>query len=166
MKTLAGRLALTVALAALAVAVTAEVAAAATTVKVSLWDKGAATEMAMGLAYGTPGADMSKATMGIKADPDTAKAGVVTFKVSNDSKDTVHEMLVIPLADTAQALPYSDGDKRVDEDKAGSKGEVSELDPGKTGSLTLRLSPGAYLLICNVAGHYAAGMWTTFTVAK
>ena len=26
--------------------------------------------------------------------------------------------------------------------------------------------PGKYLLICNVAGHYAAGMWTEFTVIK
>jgi uncharacterized cupredoxin-like copper-binding protein len=139
-------------------------AAASTVVSVSLWDKGAAMEMSTGLTYGTPGIDPDSATMGIKAAPATAKAGVVTFKVKNDSKDTIHEMILMYLADPSQPLPYVEGDKRVDEDKAGDKGEVSELDPGKSGSLTVNLKAGTYLLICNVAGHFAAGMWTTFTV--
>ena len=42
--------------------------------------------------------------------------------------------------------PIIDDEKRVDEDKAGDKGEVSELDPGKSGSLTVNLKPGIYLL--------------------
>ena len=55
-------------------------------------------------------------------------------------------------------------ENRVDKDKAGDKGEVSELDPGKSDTLTVDLTPGKYLLICNVPGHYGAGMWTEFTV--
>ena len=141
-------------------------ASAATVVNVELWDKGAAVEMQQGLAYGTPGADLAKATMGIKATPASASAGIVSFKVTNTSKDTVHEMIVMYLADPTKPLPYIEGDKRVDEDKAGDKGEVSELDPGTSGSLTVALKPGKYLLICNVAGHYAAGMWTEFEVTK
>ena len=137
---------------------------AATTVHVSLWDKGADVPMSTGLAYATPGIDLSKATMGIKATPDTVPRGIVAFKVTNNSKDTVHEMIVMLLKDPSQPLPYIDAEKRVDEDKAGDKGEVSELDPGQSGSLTLNLQPGKYLLICNVPGHYAAGMWTEFTV--
>jgi uncharacterized cupredoxin-like copper-binding protein len=130
-----------------------------------LTDKGATVQMAMGLSYaGTVAVDLSKATMGIKASPAEAKAGVVTFKVTNDSKDTIHEMIVMYMADPTKPLPYIDAEKRVDEDKAGDKGEVSELDPGKTGSLTVNLKAGTYLLICNVPGHYDAGMWTTFTV--
>ena len=166
MRTLAGRLALTAAVAAIIVLVAAEVAAASTVVAVSLWDKGAETTMATGMAYGTAGADMSKATMGIKASPATAKAGVVTFKVTNDSRDTVHEMIVMTLAEPPTALPYIDNEMRVDEDKSGDKGEVSELDPGKSGALTVNLKPGNYVLICNVPGHFAAGMWTEFTVTK
>ena len=146
-------------------AVTAFSAEASTTVNISLWDKGANAQMAMGLAYtGTGTVDLSTATMGIKASPAEAKPGVVTFKVTNDSKDTVHEMIVMYLADPTKPLPYIDADKKVDEDKAGDKGEVSELDPGKSGSLTVNLKAGTYLLICNVAGHFEAGMWTTFTV--
>jgi len=141
-------------------------ALASTTVAVSLVDKGAAMEMPSGLTYSAPGLDLSKATMSIAASPATAKAGVVTFKVTNNSKDTIHEMIVMYLADPSLPLPYLDDEKRVDEDKAGDKGEVSELDPGKTGSLTVNLKAGSYLLICNVPGHFAAGMWTTFTVTK
>jgi uncharacterized cupredoxin-like copper-binding protein len=139
---------------------------AATVVDVSLFDKGAATEMATGLAYATPGMDMAKATMGMKLSRDSAKAGVVTFKVTNASKDTVHEMIVMYLKDPSQALPYLDKENRVDEDKAGDKGEVSELDPGKSGALTVALKPGKYILICNVPGHFGSGMWTQFTVTK
>ncbi|MBZ9798497.1 plastocyanin/azurin family copper-binding protein [Mesorhizobium sp. ES1-4] len=137
---------------------------AAALVQVSLWDKGASMEMPMGLAYATPGLDLAKATMGIKALPRAVKAGEVTFNVKNDSKDGVHEMIVMYLADPSKPLPYIEAENRVDEDKAGDKGEVSELDPGKSGSLTVELKAGKYLLICNVPGHYGAGMWTEFTV--
>ena len=137
---------------------------AATTVQVSLWDKGAEMAMATGLTYAAPGIDLSTATMGIKMSPEVPKAGVVTFKVTNDSKDTVHEMIVMFLADPTKPLPYLDSENRVDEDRAGDKGEVSELEPGASGSLTINLKAGTYLLICNVPAHFQAGMWTTFTV--
>ena len=122
--------------------------------------------MATGLAYKTPGLDMSKATMGIKLSRSSAPAGAVTFHVQNSSKDQIHEMIVMYLADPTKPLPYIAGESRVDEDKAGDKGEVSELDPGHSGSLTVPLKAGKYLLICNVPGHYEAGMWTEFTVTK
>ncbi|KQU82245.1 hypothetical protein ASD12_32180 [Mesorhizobium sp. Root102] len=163
MKTISRRAALGLA-AAMLMAGGAGAAQAASTVKVSLWDKGASAEMAMGLAYATPGLDIAKATMGIRALPGAVKAGDVTFNVKNDSKDTVHEMIVMYLADPGKPLPYLEAENRVDEDKAGDKGEVSELDPGKSGTLTVELKAGKYLLICNVPGHYGAGMWAEFTV--
>jgi uncharacterized cupredoxin-like copper-binding protein len=73
-------------------------------------------------------------------------------------------MIVMYLEDPTSPLPFLTDENRVDEDKAGDKGEVSELEPGASGSLTVNLKAGTYLLICNVAGHYAAGMWTVFTV--
>lgn len=147
-----------------AIVAMASAAQAASTVQVSLWDKGANVPMTTGFAYGTPGADMSKASMGISATPATVKAGKITFKVKNSSKDTIHEMIVMYLANPKDPLPYIANENRVDEDKAGDKGEVSELDAGATGSLTVDLKPGKYLLICNVPGHFATGMWTEFTV--
>jgi len=143
----------------------ATAASAATVVKIQLWDK-PGTEMGTGLTYMAPGLDISKATMGVKLSRATVPAGVVSFKVTNDSTATVHEMIVMYLADPTQPLPYIDKEMRVDEDKAGDKGEVSELDPGKSGELTVALKPGKYVLICNVPGHFGAGMWAPFEVTR
>ena len=137
-------------------------ASAGETVKVSLTETTADMDLTMKLGMGM-GADMSKATMFLKANPATVKAGEVSFEVSNDSKAVVHEMILASIANTAKPMPYLDNENRVDEDKAGDLGEVSELDPGKKGTLTVTLKPGTYLLYCNVPGHYMAGMWTTIT---
>ena len=139
---------------------------AATVVKVELWDQGAAAQMATNLAYPVDQAAHDKATMGIKTSVDAAKAGVVTFQVSNTSKDTVHEMNVVRLDKPNQVLSYDAKAQTLNEDKIGYIGEVEELNPGKDGTLTKALKAGDYLLICNVAGHFAAGMWTPFTVTQ
>jgi len=136
-------------------------------VTVSLWDKG---ETSMDKMDSMPsmmmssGADMSMATMGVSADPGTVPAGEVTFNVTNTSKDMVHEMIVAPVASTDTALPYDRESMRVDEDAAGALGEVEELEPGETGSLSLHLKTGTYLLFCNIPGHYQMGMWTLLNV--
>ncbi len=137
--------------------------AASTVVKVSLWDKGAEMDMMTGLGMGMKG-NMMMATMGIDATPNKIKAGEVTFDVQNASKDTIHEMIVAPVADPTKPLPYNENESRVEEDEAGDLGEVSELDPGTSGKLTVPMKPGTYILYCNVPGHYATGMWTLITV--
>ena len=137
--------------------------AAGSTVAVSLWDKGADTAMGKGMGMGMHG-DMAMVTMGIDAKPGTVKAGEVTFKVVNASKDTVHEMVLTPVTNTDALLPYDEANEKVDEDAAGHLGEVAELEPGQSGGLTLTLKPGTYILYCNIPGHYVAGMWTLFTV--
>ena len=153
--------------AALAAGAVSPAMAADQVVKVSLWDNGpdAMDYDGPSLAYGTPGAsDMSKATMGIKASPTSVPAGKVTFQATNDSKDAVHEMIVAPLPKDGKPLPYIENEHRVDEEAAEHLGEVSELDPGQSGSLTVTLQPGKYILYCNIPGHYVDGMWTTITV--
>jgi uncharacterized cupredoxin-like copper-binding protein len=137
--------------------------AAGTTINVSLADAGAEAEMGTDMGMTMQG-DMKMAVMHVIADKTEVPAGEVTFAVTNTSKDVVHEMLVVKVADTTKPLPYVDGDSRVDEDAAGHLGEVSELDPGASGALTLTLDPGTYMLFCNIPGHYMAGMWTLVTV--
>ena len=61
-------------------------------------------------------------------------------------------------------LPYDDQEGRVIEKRIKDLGEVSDLPPSKSGSLTVRLVSGNYLLICNQPNHYKAGMWTKLTV--
>lgn len=134
-------------------------------IKVSLWDKGGMMDMSksMGLGMGMHG-KMDMAIMGIKIDKQTVPAGKVTFDVINDSKETQHEMLISPVVDENTVLPFVENENRVDEEASGDLGEVSELEPGKSGSLTLDLKPGNYILFCNVPGHYMAGMWTALKV--
>jgi len=73
---------------------------------------------------------------------------------------------VSPIVDTHTPLPYLPDELRVDEDAATHLGEVSELDPGQSGALTLTLKPGSYILYCNIPGHYVMGMWTVLQVVK
>ena len=138
--------------------------AQAATIDVTLWDKGADAEMQTGMGYSANKVDHNKLNMGLKLSRDRVPAGEVTFKVTNDSKETIHEMLVLPIAAPGQSPPYVEGESRIDEEAAGHLGEVAELDPGKAGALTLDLKPGTYMLVCNIPGHYMAGMWQILTV--
>jgi uncharacterized cupredoxin-like copper-binding protein len=150
--------------AAAIVAFAAQGAFAASTVNVQLMDKGIETGMATGITYGTPGVDTSKSTDMLKLSQTSVPAGAITFNVTNMSKEVIHEMIVVPVT-PGKPLPYLAGQQKVDETKIKSLGEVSELDPGKIGKVTLNLAKGTYLLLCNQAGHYAAGMWAVFTVS-
>jgi len=132
-------------------------------VGVTLWDKGTSAPMSNDEGMGMTNASMSGTNMGIKTDKDTVKAGEVKFEVTNSSQETEHEMIILPIPDDGN-LPYDEKEARFDEDKAGALGEVSELAPGKSGEVTLHLKPGKYVLSCNVANHFANGMWTTLLV--
>lgn len=133
-----------------------------TAITVEAWDKG--SDMEMGTDFGIGGSgDPSAATMGFKLSAETVKAGEVNFEFINTSKDTEHEMIVIPMnGDTP--LPYVEAENRIDEDAAGAIGEVEETEPGKSGTASFRLNAGKYLLVCNIPGHYLAGMWAILTV--
>jgi uncharacterized cupredoxin-like copper-binding protein len=103
---------------------------------------------------------------GIRLSPQTIAAGDVVFNVRNVSKNTVHEMIVAATSLAPDQLPYLARSNRVEEKKLRSLGEVSDLRPGRSGHLTLRMKPGTYVLFCNEPGHYKAGMVTVFTVTR
>jgi len=107
--------------------------------------------------------------------PPTALAGDVTFVVTNQGT-MPHELLVvrsdalpgqIPLTDAGDPpVPVTSGADKISED--GSVGETGgePLVPGETRTFTVtNLEPGAYQLLCNIAGHYKNGMWSEFTVS-
>lgn len=132
-----------------------------TTVKVELWDRGGMMDMSGKVNWGMGGhRNPAMAMMGIKVDKATVPAGKVSFEVKNTSRETIHEMIVAPIASRDVTLPFVAKENRIDEDAAGDLGEVSELDPGKSGVLSIDLKPGLYVLFCNVPGHFMAGMWT------
>jgi uncharacterized cupredoxin-like copper-binding protein len=92
----------------------------------------------------------------------TVEAGPVTFTLTNSSTmGKEHEMVVLKTDTPFDQLEVG-ADDRVSE--ADSVGEISEIKPGTTGTVTLDLAPGKYVLVCNLPKHYAQGMRVAFTV--
>jgi uncharacterized cupredoxin-like copper-binding protein len=102
--------------------------------------------------------------MTLTLDQTTVKAGPAVFNVKNDAASEEHEMVAILLKSPDQKIPFSKSKHRVNETKLGSIGEVSELKPGASGQLKADLKPGTYLLMCNIKGHYEAGMYAKLVV--
>jgi uncharacterized cupredoxin-like copper-binding protein len=104
--------------------------------------------------------------MEVKLDQSSVKAGKVTFDVTNEAVGEEHELVLVRLKDKDQRLSVIKDKNRVDESKVKSLGEVEDIKPGGHGTLTATLKPGAYQLLCNVKGHYQAGMHTVLIVTK
>ncbi|TXH38870.1 MAG: hypothetical protein E6Q98_01330 [Rhodospirillaceae bacterium] len=113
---------------------------------------------------GMMGMGMMGGMMTIRTDQSAVKAGSVTFDITNWSRSVLHEMLVVAVDNPASPLPYDYPQARVPEEQVKVLGEAADLQPNVTKSLEVTLAPGSYLLICNLPGHYAAGMVTAITV--
>lgn len=113
-----------------------------------------------------PSSGPSIKSMRVKTDQQSVQAGPVRFVVSNDSKDLVHELIVVSVAEPNTPLPYDRKDGRVIESKINDLGEAPDLRPGEKKTLSLRLKPGNYILMCNQPDHYEAGMKANLTVTQ
>ncbi|HXJ62310.1 MAG TPA: sulfocyanin-like copper-binding protein [Actinomycetota bacterium] len=95
----------------------------------------------------------------------TAPAGKVTFVVQNDDTQT-HEFVVLKTDHPAAGFPigsFEGEQNRIDEDTAGTNvGETGDMKGGSSKTLTIDLPPGHYAIVCNLPGHYAAGMHVDF----
>jgi uncharacterized cupredoxin-like copper-binding protein len=100
--------------------------------------------------------------MSVRLDAATVKAGNVAFIVTNEAKRTTHELILIKLKTKGEALPLDKAKHRIDEKQINAFGEISNLKPGATGQLKVNILAGDYLLICNIRGHYEAGMVAPF----
>jgi uncharacterized cupredoxin-like copper-binding protein len=108
----------------------------------------------------------------VVASPGVVAAGTVSLRVANQAAQT-HELLVLPLpAGQAASARAVGANGQVDE--AGSLGEASRtcgagggdgIAAGAVGWVTLALERGRYELVCNMPGHYAAGMHAELDVA-
>lgn len=106
----------------------------------------------------------------VSASPDSVSQGVVTFVATNVGTLN-HELVILPLpTDGAGTRPVG-ADGKIDESQ--SLGEASTscgngpgdgISPGARSWTTVSLAPGRYELVCDLAWHYASGMFTTFTV--
>ncbi len=102
--------------------------------------------------------------MKMTATPASVRSGRITIHAINNSKALVHEVIVVRAPPNGAPLPYDDKRGEVIEKRIKDLGEVPDLPPDKSGSITVQLAPGNYLLICNQPSHYKAGMWTKLTV--
>jgi uncharacterized cupredoxin-like copper-binding protein len=138
-------------------------------------DKGAGTVPPSATVVNvTAGGTSGPAVFGLVLDKTSVKAGDVTFAVKNAGKID-HEMLVLKTDTAYDKLPVVDsGDPpapvatcadKVDEaPKAAETGDPN-LVPGETRTFTAPgLTPGKYVLVCNLATHYGSGMRAAFTV--
>jgi uncharacterized cupredoxin-like copper-binding protein len=103
--------------------------------------------------------------MSLSLSSTTVPQGQVSFQVVNGGV-WIHELAVLPLG-PGQNIGQRriEADNKVDESASlghveGSCGadDGDGIAPGAIGWTTITMSPGRYELICNIAGHYRAGM--------
>ena len=107
----------------------------------------------------------------VETDIANAPAGDITFHVTNEGPNDVHQFMVI-LADdlTPETLPTLD-DGSVDNENGQGVDEIALIERiavGETQDLSISLEIGDYVLICNMVedgeSHYQQGMRTAFRV--
>jgi uncharacterized cupredoxin-like copper-binding protein len=95
--------------------------------------------------------------------PKVVPAGDTILRIHNRGPDA-HELIVVKTADGR--IPMRGDGLTADED-AVERNELGALEPGAPGSvreLKVRLTPGRYVLFCNMSGHYLGGMSATLVV--
>lgn len=91
----------------------------------------------------------------------TGKAGSITFTVNNTGAN-VHEFVIVKTDLKADSLPVS-GDT-VDESAFTPVDEIEDIESGASGTLTVNLAAGHYVVLCNIEEHYSKGMHQDLTV--
>jgi uncharacterized cupredoxin-like copper-binding protein len=100
----------------------------------------------------------TEAEWNVASTPPTVKAGRVRFTVANQGKKP-HELVIVETDRKANDLL-----KGKEADEIGKVGELEDIKAGKTLTKSVSLKPGHYALICNLPGHYKAGMYADLEV--
>jgi hypothetical protein len=93
-------------------------------------------------------------------------AGKLSVRFVNDGPET-HELLLFAApGNSADAMPMRPDGDTVDEDSPLLRSLIDEpgTPPGGSKTVTVDLAPGHYVVLCNMSGHYMAGMWQDVTV--
>jgi uncharacterized cupredoxin-like copper-binding protein len=94
--------------------------------------------------------------------PTRVRSGPVVLRVRNRGPEN-HELIVVR---SSARLPLRKDGLTVDEE-ALQRAEAGALEPGRPGAvreLRLNLTPGRYVLFCNMEGHYLGGMHAVLLV--
>ena len=126
-------------------------------------------------ADGVVGVELSEWRIGV--DAGSVRAGEVTFETRNTGA-VEHELLVVKTGRAPEDIPLG-----LEGPAVGLVGKVvlgkvhkhqpgltlkrqQHLQPGRARRDTVRLSPGAYVLLCTLPGHYQAGQRASLTVSR
>lgn len=102
------------------------------------------------------------AEFSIKASPSNVPAGTVNFAVKNAGANN-HELVVVRSSAAPGSLPLN-ATNSLDEAQVQVVKRMDRLASGASGSLGVDLTPGSYILLCNIGTHYQRGMNLAFTV--
>ena len=97
----------------------------------------------------------------------TASAGPITFKTSNEGSIPHNlEIYRIGVESDIAKFPTRSGVAHPEEGNGGRIGEIEErlLTALDVVEVTYLLESGRYALLCNIPGHYVAGMFTELSV--
>ncbi|MBA3688160.1 MAG: copper-binding protein [Chloroflexi bacterium] len=97
----------------------------------------------------------------VEAAPASAKAGSVTFRVTN-AGNLAHNFVVFKTDLAPDKLPVANA-QIVTSAGVEKIGQI-DVEPGATAEISLPLKAGSYVLVCNLPGHYQQGMHTLLTV--
>jgi uncharacterized cupredoxin-like copper-binding protein len=111
-------------------------------------------------------ADKGMESMRMDLSTKQISAGKETFNVINTSQNLVHEFVVVKSDKPIESLLYKEDENELAEDALAVMNEIEDIEPGKSGTLTVNLEPGSYVLFCNKAGHFKAGMVNQLAVVK
>ena len=95
----------------------------------------------------------------------TIKSGKTDLTISNAGV-AAHELLVFK-SDLAPSAYPTDAAGDINEEGAGVTlvSDGDNIDPAGSQTRSIDLAPGTYLFVCNIPGHFKAGMFTTVIVA-
>ncbi len=94
---------------------------------------------------------------------DSAPAGTVTFNAINEGV-IPHNLRLAKTGLAPNALPLSESTYMVIEEQLEVLASSRDLGVGESEELTVALAPGSYVLFCNIATHYQAGLYVGFSV--
>jgi uncharacterized cupredoxin-like copper-binding protein len=101
----------------------------------------------------------------VQQDAAVVPAGTVSFRIRNQGP-TSHEFILVRTDRAPDKLPLQRDGLTVNEEADGMKflDDAEGLDIDDRQSLVLDLTPGHYVLYCNLEGHYLGGMYAALTV--
>jgi uncharacterized cupredoxin-like copper-binding protein len=108
--------------------------------------------------------------MTLTLSPNTVPAGSTVNFVVKNTGTIEHEAVLLKLDAGQDAAKLTVETSGADIDKVAEDNNIAEtgdpnLAPGESRTFTAKdLAAGNYIVVCNIAKHYAMGMWAPFTV--